>query len=321
MEISGLCNARCPWCVTGNRLSLQKDQEKNRSITESHSPLPARFMTYTEFETILDRLNVLGVINASTCIYLYNWGEPFLNPDLNTILSFLERKKLHYALSTNASKYLDLSCSGLKMLADIIFSVPGFNQTAYDKIHGFDFKQVLTNIEKIIADVKRCNRSSRLYLAYHVYQFNLNTIIAACEFCLTHDIIFLPYYAYINDFNRAISYLDDTMDRQTLYHATKELFLHYVDDLIKSQPEDYVCPQSEKLVIDEHGNLLLCCSLPKEHPQYSLGSILRLNSHELFAAKGMTRAVCRDCLKKGLAFWGHHPKRPEFIEAMIENRL
>lgn len=318
IEISGFCNARCPWCVTGSRTrALINSGEPFDTSGGGDIPLHAKFMTSVEFEKILDRLHTLGALTPQSNIALFNWGEPFLNPQLNEILALLENRKIHYSLSTNASRYVDISSSGLRMLSSITFSFPGFSQASYDKIHGFDFEKILSNVTKLTSDIQRCNPTAKIGMVNHIYQFNVDEMKAASDFCSEIKISYTPYCAYIADFFKALTYLDNTMDTATLHRAGKELLLYYVDDLIKQQPTDYICPQFAMLVIDEFGNVLPCCALPKEHEQYTIGSIFDLELPELLSLK-KSQSVCNKCLSKGMAYWAHHPFRPDFIDGVLE---
>lgn len=314
IEISGFCNARCPWCITGSRTrTLIKSDELFGS---KEGPLHAKFMTSEEFGKILDRLNNLGALAPYSNISLFNWGEPFLNPQLVDILRIMEKRQIYYSLSTNASRYVDISLSGLRMLKIMTFSFSGFSQESYDKIHGFDFEQTLNNVKKIVSDIKRCESPAEVFLVNHLYQFNLIEARAASDFSRELQISYSPYCAYMNDFLKSISYLDNTMDIHTLKRASKELFLYYVDDLIKNKPADYICPQHAMLVIDEFGNVLPCCCLPKEHEQYTIGSIFDFELPELLEKK-MSQPICKKCLSTGLAYWVHNPYRPEFIDRLL----
>lgn len=83
------------------------------------------------------------IINLNTNICLYNWGEPFLHPKFKEIIYYLSSLNLNIGLSTNASKPIYFEDSNaLKNLRHMRFSMPGFSQESYDRMHSFDFEKI-----------------------------------------------------------------------------------------------------------------------------------------------------------------------------------
>ncbi len=162
-EICGYCNARCPWCVNG-RGNLRQ--------------YPSRTIPPKEFKKAIDYLFEESLINENSLINLYNFGEPILHPHLDEILQILFDNNLCYTISTNGSKYIDLNLKSLEKLARFYISIPGFSQNSYNKIHGFDFKKILENIDRWISHIKR----ESIQIQYHLYQFNLDEIEVASDY-------------------------------------------------------------------------------------------------------------------------------------------
>ena len=107
-EISGICNANCPWCVTG------------RGSSKSY---PSRFIPPAEFQNAIDYLFKESLIDSGSLINLYNYGEPLLHPYLSEILQILVDKKLKYTISTNASKFIEVDPAILKNLERFFISI------------------------------------------------------------------------------------------------------------------------------------------------------------------------------------------------------
>jgi hypothetical protein len=173
----------------------------------------------------------------------------------------------------------------------------------------------LRNIDSLLDNFKKAGFSGYTNMAYHIYQFNIEEIGIARDFCLQRKVNFTPSFAYLNDFNLAKSYLSNNLDYATLKNASKDLLFYYVDKLIASMPKDYSCPQYNYLNIDEQGNLLTCCVLPKNHPNYSLGPILGLSVEEI-KTKKVSQSVCRECINSGIAYWMHNPCTPDFADCI-----
>lgn len=260
------------------------------------------------FQRLIERLFYLELVDKKTIIHLYNWGEPTLNPEIEKIIGIIAEHNLCCGISTNASKYVEINPSLLNSISYLFISMPGFSQKSYDKIHGFDFQKVLDNVERYI----NYYGPSRVFIPYHLYQFNIEEFPLALNFFSKKKVICLVYAAYFNDFNLAYSFLKGTMDNNTLKKASEQLLLYYVDDLIKKCPVDYTCPQFDKLVIDELENVLTCCVVPKNNRYYSIGSIFDLSSKDIHDKK-THQAICEDCLKSGLAYWMNNTYTPEFV--------
>lgn len=295
-EISGVCNARCPYCITGNR---------------SGGVGRERFVDPARFEAALDRLLSQGLIGERTVVHLYNWGEPFLHPDLPAILSALARRSLRYIISTNASRPMSIPRESLPFLKHIFFSCSGFSQASYDRIHGFQHPAILANIEAFLDSLRVPEFTGKREMLFHIYQFNLDEIAPARRFCQDKHILFSPYAAYLNDYNQALAYLSGKTDYALLRRISQELLLFYVDDLIAAQPATYRCQQFDQLTIAEDCRVLTCCVAPKNHPDYALGSLFDLSAEEIRARK-VSQSICKECLCSGVAWWTHNPYVPGF---------
>jgi MoaA/NifB/PqqE/SkfB family radical SAM enzyme len=293
-EISGLCNAKCPWCVNG-RGNLK--------------PYPSRIIPPKEFQIAIDYLLKETLIDSNSLIHLYNYGEPLLHPCLDEILQILVDRKLKYSISTNASKYIELDYFLLKNLERFFISIPGFSQNSYNKIHGFDFKKILANIDQWITRIGH----EKIQIQYHVYQFNLDEIEIASAYFKQKEVNFFPYFAYFNDYQLAKSYLENTLPQKMLYAASKELFLYYVEDQTSRKSCDYVCPQHSILTLDEYCNVLTCCLISKADSDYSIGSLFSLSKHDI-EQKKPNQGICSECMQKGISNWVNNVNRPDFIQ-------
>jgi organic radical activating enzyme len=292
-EISGICNAKCPWCVTG------------RGRSKSY---PSRFIPPVEFQNAIEYLFRESLIDSSSLINLYNYGEPLLHPCLCEILQILVDKNLKYTISTNASKFIELDPLILKNLERFFISISGFSQNSYNKIHGFNFKKILENVDQWIDQIGK----DKIQVQYHVYQFNLDEIEAASAYFKQKCVTFFPYFAYFNDYLLAKSYLDGTLPQKVLDAASKELLLYYVGDQISGVSDSFVCPQYSMLTLDEYCNVLTCCVISKADPDYSIGSLFTLSKHDIEQRKS-NQNICNECIQKGISKWVNNVNRPNFI--------
>jgi MoaA/NifB/PqqE/SkfB family radical SAM enzyme len=275
---------------------------------------PSTSIKVDHFENAINYLLDNGFIYPGKCrIDLYSWGEPMLHPRLNDILRILSKNDINFGISTNASKVVHLDRDVLAHLCELKFSVPGFSQSSYDRIHGFHFETILNNIEILVKNIVNEGSPSQFTMAYHIYQFSVDEIGLAAEFCDKNNIDFFPHCARLADYNFKKSYLDGSISRDLLEKMSKDLFLHYIDELIATMPQNYECPEFNILTIDEYCNALTCCILCKDHTEYSLGNLFELSLSEIRDMK-LSRKVCVDCIRSGVAYWTQHPSVPKCID-------
>lgn len=298
IEVSGKCNANCRWCQTG---------KTNLNGMNNYGG----FMTYDKFKEIYFYCRKENIIVDETVVELYNWGEPFLNPDFNKIIEFLNEQGTKFSLSTNGSIVRKFEGeSTLKNLISLTISMPGFSQNSYDKMHGFNFEKIKKNIKEIVENFRSCGFIGNCYVSYHVYQFNKHELSSAKKFADEIGIDVFSYYAYFNGYDMTKSYLENTMDYNELMLSGKQLDLFYVDELIKHRPKYYNCPQYSRLVLNEQGNVLLCCGIDRDCKDYSWGNICDLSLKELYRIKQEAKIceTCKRCSELGADYWGHNVK-------------
>ena len=292
IEISGICNAKCYWCVTGYRNLCGK-------------PI-GKFMGYQKFVNIIEHLLVKEMIHQNTRVCLYNWGEPLIHPEFDKIVKYLNGKKIHFALSTNASRILKSPTSKAWETLDFItFSMPGFSQQSYDRIHKFDFETIKKNIIQILRELRSHGFRGTASIAYHLYQFNINEIAGAQKFAQENQLFLHVSYAYINDYERLKQYLNNSLPYKELKLAGEELFLGQYDLKNRQVSENYKCQQRNRLVIDEQGEVVPCCIVGEP----TLGNICLFELSSLRKAKENI-SICKECAEAHIDYLCENPIQP-----------
>ncbi|HNW96915.1 MAG TPA: radical SAM protein [Bacteroidales bacterium] len=288
IDITNTCNAKCPFCITGK-----------------HKPAIKKYIEPEVFDNILISLIRNKSIVESSVIYLYNWGEPFLHPKLSELISILNKHNLQFGLSTNGSIEFNFPDNFCKNLVFFKFSLSGFSQNSYNKIHGFNFEKTLLNIERIIKNIQNENPQTYIELNFHIYQFNISEIEACRDFAKKIKVHFYPCLAILNDWDNLNLYMGGELPYNDLLEVSQKLLMYNFNDLLKASPSDYKCPQYDLLVIDESANISGCCQLPKDNKEYSCGNILTDDWNTILKNK-TSMMVCRNCIKSGLAYYIHN---------------
>ncbi|MEA1924143.1 MAG: radical SAM protein [Pseudomonadota bacterium] len=293
-EISGICNARCPFCITGT------------------GRLPQGGLINVDlFKKSIDKLIEEKLIDNRSSVFLYNWGEPFLHQDLDKIIEYVNKREINFALSSNASVYKEFKAKAVKKLQEISFSMSGFSQSSYDRVHGFRFEKIKKNIAKFAENLKKVGYRNKVKIFFHIYQFNLDEIILAKEFAKNIGADFVPYYAFIADYEKAKNYLLNKLSIAEMRSVAESIVLADMVQKIKMMPANYRCPQYDILVLDEKADILTCCFLPKDHPDYYCGNLFDDKLRESLKAK-TRKNECKFCLESGLSHCVHNVTIPEF---------
>jgi MoaA/NifB/PqqE/SkfB family radical SAM enzyme len=122
IELSALCNYKCEGCPN------------------TYIERPKGHMSNDLFKNIIDEIE--GKVEK---IFLWNYGEPTLNPKIDEMLEYVRGKNIKSCLSTTASNlYLNDDLNFLSSLNELIVSVNGFSQETYE------YHQKNGNLEKVL---------------------------------------------------------------------------------------------------------------------------------------------------------------------------
>lgn len=295
IEISGVCNGKCLYCAQ-RRLR----QEKHFGNT----------MSSALFKQILERLLERDIldIGKNRNISLYNWGEPFMNPEINDILQILKRKELRARISSNFIRAPNINKDCLPVIGSLALSLSGFSQETYGKIHGASLNKTLDNFERLYEEIRKHSPQTYIYIAWHRYLFNESEFWDAHKYFDRPGINFIPSVAHFNDLYVTMDFLRGKLPENRKDEAGKDLFLDYIleglDRIKKESNEDYHCPEWDRLVIDETGQLLLCCGVTRYDSEHVLGNILEMSEQEIWRSKSRM-PFCSECISSGVARWCH----------------
>lgn len=281
-DISGICNSKCPYCLSGR-----------------YKVSSGGYIETNLFEQVLKRLTALQLVGTRSILGLYNWGEPFLHPRLGELVQIINRFNISYAFSTNASIVPDINRQFVQGLKMIIFSMPGFSQSSYDRIHGFNFPSITRNIETIVDRARSAGFKGEFRIHYHVYQFNLGEIPQGQAFSRHLRINLQLQYAILNNWDHLRDYIDNKLPYSLLKEISQDLFCFHLHEIVNEKVGLYRCPQYDLLALDECANVLLCCQVPKGN-KYSAGNILHDDIERILKYREHND-VCSGCITSGMA--------------------
>lgn len=302
-EISGGCNARCKWCVTG------------RANREGRSP-KARFIDPAEFARAVDYLRANKMINGDAVFFLYNWGEPLLHPRFKDIVAVLNERDIEYVISTNLSKLVEFEPGDeLRNLRAVVVSMPGFSQASYDRIHGFNFQRIKSNILHMQENFTAAGFKGKVQLSYHVYQFSLEEVPDALAFAQQHNLGIKPTWATFADLSKLFDYVSGEMPYQELKEASSELILNFLEESTGKMPAGYECSFHDVLLLDEGCNVVTCCVLTKEMPNFVIGNLFDLSLEDIRRLK-RCQPVCKRCMELEIPYLVAQRGSPAHLEVL-----
>ncbi len=133
IDVSNKCNLACPFCPTGRH-------ENGRAKGN---------VSFDMFASIIDELAPYAF-----SLDLFDWGEPFFNPELPRLLEYAHRRGLVTTVSSNLSFRLtddfirSIIAAGLTYLTA---SVDGADQRSYEAYRrGGKFELVMENLRKFV---------------------------------------------------------------------------------------------------------------------------------------------------------------------------
>ncbi len=152
-DVSNTCVLHCPLCATGRRV---------RSQTKG-------VMKFDDFKEVFDKFK-----DKLFFVWLYNWGEPLLCPDLFKIVDYCHKNNVGVRLHSNLNYYNEKILKNLVAyrVDYISLSIDGFSQKNYQFYRrGGNLKKVLDGIKKI---QKYKNESNSRYPVL-VWQYLINS--------------------------------------------------------------------------------------------------------------------------------------------------
>lgn len=295
-DISGICNARCKYCVTGRN---------NRNIIKKN--IENLYMNLESFKKNYKHLYENGIISKESHLALFNWKESFLNPDIMEILDFCSKEGQRYGLSTNASIVrLATDKNTYSKCEQINFSMPGFSQESYDRIHGFSFDIIKKNILEIKENMLEHGFSGNFVISAHIYRFSEDEIESLKEWAEKNGLCVNAYYPYLAGNSLVVDYFENRINESMKKEISEELFIQWENEIDQKNLRNFRNPLCNYLTIDERGNITLCCAADEFCDFYDTwGKIEEIRSYESYKRlrkKMLQSKTCMQCRKYAIAY-------------------
>lgn len=291
-DISGFCNARCKYCITGR--NNRKNINKNNN-----------YMNLDSFIRYYNHLYENGLISKETHLGFYSWNEPFLNRDIMDIMAFCSKVNQKFGLSTNASVFKKATDGDTyRRCESITFSMPGFSQDSYDKIHGFHFDKIKENIVNFKEDMLAHGFRGSFVVAAHKYRFSEKELPCLEEWADKNGFEVNSYFPCLVGNSLIVQYLEKKLTDDEINEIAHDLCIRWKTD--GEDLKNFKNPICDWMTIDEYGRFTLCCAADCNEEDYAVwGTISDIHSYEEYRRlklKMWECESCKQCRKYNIAY-------------------
>jgi len=239
-----ICNLHCPLCPTGsNKLNYDKSM-----------------MSLDTFRVIIK--NIPGLKD----IYFFNWGEPFLNPDIFKFIRYAKEQNINihihsnFSLDKDSDFFINIVESGLD---DLMLSIDGGSRESYSKYRvGGDFDLVISNIKRLTGAKKQLKSSKPIVTwKFIVNRFNEGEIKQAKKMAHDLNIGFQACTMGLSDDLPDVEF-DDAIEQRKEYWLPKshKYFRDFYVGEYKRPLYNEPCEQLfNTLFINPDGKIFPCC--------------------------------------------------------------
>ncbi len=286
IDIVGSCNLRCPTCPVGNYRCYER---------------PKGFMSEQLFTRILHKIEKEPVCSEPQ-IWLYNWGEPLLHPQIISIVDATSARGLPVYLSTNLNVKVDFEALLRAKPKDLKISVSAFQAENYERLHSRAKLSLLKNNLCALAQARDAVASdTHIWVSHHLYKSSLQDQEHLRQFCEELGFNYYPIAAFYQPLEKLLRILEGEIDDNPVLADLLEHPRSYLQRIADSKDRDYDCElRFNQTVINHDGRVALCCSVYEN--QNMLGVNFLDYSHAQLELMKYEHPMCATCHTAGLAY-------------------
>lgn len=286
IDVVGTCNLRCPTCPVGNSPTAER---------------ASGFMALDLFQKILTKI-IAENGSLRPEIWLFNWGEPLLHPQIGEIIQQVREAELPCHLSTNLNTERGLREVAKADPTNLKISLSGFSQDTYAMTHRRgNLNLVKANLYLLRHYLDKYRTTTRVWIGHHLYRNNHHQIEMVAALCQELGFEHHPVAAFYQPLERLVELLEgrgkgDPILDQLLEHPNS-----YLPRIKASRSGRYDCElRFNQTVINFDGSVALCCSV-YDQPNM-LGAHFLEHEHAELQAMKYRHPFCQTCIRHGLAY-------------------
>jgi MoaA/NifB/PqqE/SkfB family radical SAM enzyme len=235
---------------------------------------------------------------------LYNWGEPFLHPELNKIINYLHDNGIAAAVSSN------LSIASGEQIKKVIRSSPeylkvslsGYYPDVYDTTHaGGDINLVKSNLYRIRYFIDKFGADTLVDVNYHLYTNNNGKNLQKMqELCNELDFSLSTVNSLVMPLERVMDYCDGKEDIKT--KELNKILPVTIDEGISvvSDFKSDICPfKDNQININYDLTVPVCCTVFDRKNTIVSENYLEMTLDDINLGKKKIE-ICKKCMDIGL---------------------
>lgn len=291
IDIVGTCNLRCPSCPVGNV-----------------STNPSGLMSFDLFARILEKARRDYAVEI---VYLFNWTEPFLHPELPAFVSHVRAQGLPCGLSSNLNNVKNLAAVIAARPNAIRISLSGFTQEVYGQTHkGGDVERVKQNMALLRAEIDRQGATEiGVHVYYHKYRHNQHEVAPMREYAERLNFGWQENWAFLQPVEKALDLMEHKLPPEQELFATRQYAIPLREAVAAArQYRHEPCTIIKDLTIDVQGYMTLCCATYDTNRNRT-GYFLDMTPDDVSRSK-TGHELCEKCTSHGLHLhyrYDHHP--------------
>jgi radical SAM protein with 4Fe4S-binding SPASM domain len=255
IDPANVCNLHCPLCPTGLG-TLARRRGK---------------MALMDFKRIVDQIAPYAYY-----LELYNWGEPFLHPEIFDMIQYATKHRISVRLSSNLNHFSqEMACQTVRSgLATLIVAVDGATQESYERYRrGGHLATVLENI-RLLVDAKRRTCTSRPFIVLRMLASRHNE--GEIE-----DLRYTAHELGVNAFTTGTLFINTRDEAQAQEWLPTDGRLSYYDYQADCLENMWDCADLwERCVINHDGGVAPCCWL--QDPAHDFGNALEKSLQKIW---------------------------------------
>jgi MoaA/NifB/PqqE/SkfB family radical SAM enzyme len=234
-------------------------------------------------------------------VYLYNWGEPTLHPQINEICDILSARRIVFYISSNMNT--EMSFAHLVKANRLRISLSGFTNDVYQKSHvGGDVNLVISNMYRLRHTIDRYKSKLHVEVNYHIYRDNCDDrmiTLARLSRELGYELSFA--YAKLGPIEKLIDYMEGSprftdRDRETM----RRMLLPIEETLTVAKRAGHrdCSLRAEQTCINYDGSVAVCCGVfdPINNAADSFLDV----SHGDLRQRKLEMSICTRCMQLGI---------------------
>lgn len=254
------------------------------------------------FQTIMEKI---AKDYGAARVLLYNWGEPFLHPQLPEMIELVVKNGCECYLSSNLNVMPNIEAVLSAKPASLRISCSGFRQEIYGLTHrNGNIEKVKANMRLLSAALRKTGAPTLVHVAYHRYRHNLDDEYSMKRFANSLGFGFNAVWALLEPGEKVLAYAEPQAEKQAITPADRELIALLalpLDLAIKYARRYHAVPcgyPAGQISMNAEGNVRLCCTV-YDQTRFMVGNFLS-QSHAEIQAKKNTHPFCNLCMKHGI---------------------